>query len=471
MVAGLAAAALWLGWRSRGWPLVHDAPILHYVAWRIGEGAVPYRDLFDMNFPGIYLVHLGVLRLLGGGDLAWRIFDLAWLALASLAVAALAAPWGPVAAAGGALFFAVHHLAGGAWQAGQRDAVLCLFLLLGALGVARWLERRRGVAELAWGGLALGAGITIKPHAVALAGALGLLVAAGAWRVGTWSPPVALAAGVAAAPLAVLAWLAAVGALPAWWAILVDYLLPLYARVGRPAAWGFHRWHVWIPVGAAVLASLDGAAARRALGPRHAVAAVGLAYGVLHYFGQGKGWEYHAYPAAAFAAVLLFSEVEPLWRRRRWAGTALAAVLGLVAAMLAAKGAEASDAAWIAAKTRRVDGLVRELEARLGPGDLVQVLDTTEGGIHALLRLHRRQPSRFLYDFHFFHDTERPVIRALRAELVRDLDARPPRVVVLFERGWPGGGYERIERFPALRDRLAAYRLAVERDGYRLYAK
>ncbi|MBI4637470.1 MAG: hypothetical protein HY727_14075, partial [Candidatus Rokubacteria bacterium] len=41
-----------LTWRSRSWPLVHDGPIMHYIAWRIAEGAVPYRDLFDMNFPG-----------------------------------------------------------------------------------------------------------------------------------------------------------------------------------------------------------------------------------------------------------------------------------------------------------------------------------------------------------------------------------------------------------------------------------
>ena len=47
-----------------GWPLVHDAPIMHYVAWRIAEGAVPYRDLFDMNFPGVYLLHLLVVTTL-----------------------------------------------------------------------------------------------------------------------------------------------------------------------------------------------------------------------------------------------------------------------------------------------------------------------------------------------------------------------------------------------------------------------
>src|SRR6185503_7005295 len=79
-----AASALllaYLAWASRGWPLIHDAPLMHYIAWLIGQGAVPYRDAFDMNLPGVYLLHLAVLRVGGADDLSWRLFDLGWLAL------------------------------------------------------------------------------------------------------------------------------------------------------------------------------------------------------------------------------------------------------------------------------------------------------------------------------------------------------------------------------------------------------
>src|SRR5215207_7013337 len=138
---------------------------MHYIAWRIADGAVPYRDVFDMNFPGVYLVHLAVVTLLGPGDAAWRVFDLGVTALAAIAVAAIAAPWGRVAATGGAGFFAAYHLASGAWNAGQRDFLLCPCLLAGALGVARWAEGG-GLRQVLGGGVALGAGLTIKPHAV-----------------------------------------------------------------------------------------------------------------------------------------------------------------------------------------------------------------------------------------------------------------------------------------------------------------
>src|SRR5262245_41573476 len=106
LVAGLVGVAGYVGRLSLSWPLIHDAPIMHYIAWRIGEGAVPYRDLFDMNFPGVYLIHLGVLRVFGAGDVGWRLFDLAWLGMTSAAAGWLASGWGRLAAAGAALSFA-----------------------------------------------------------------------------------------------------------------------------------------------------------------------------------------------------------------------------------------------------------------------------------------------------------------------------------------------------------------------------
>ena len=188
--------------------------------------------------------------------------------------------------------------------------------------------------------------------------------------------------------------------------------------------------------------------------------------------GQGKGWEYHLYPLAVFAIVLLFSEVAPaLARLRSPAAVPLLATVLIAGALLGAKAAGTSPAGWERDKAARVEALAAELAARLGPGDTVQVLDTTGGGIHALLRLGVREPTRFVYDFHFFHDTEQPTIRALREELVRGLQARPPRLIVVFETGWPAGGYKRLESFAALRERLAGYDLVRPGPGYRIYAQ
>ncbi|MBI2203072.1 MAG: hypothetical protein HYU41_04345 [Candidatus Rokubacteria bacterium] len=170
LIGGLGLIGIYVLWSSLPWPLIHDAPIMHYVAERIAGGAVPYRDLFDMNQPGVYLVHLVVLRVLGGSDLAWRVFDLAWLAVTAVLAARFARPWGLGAAAGAAALVSVYHLASGAWQAGQRDFVLCAFLLAASLATARYLEGSAGATGLALAGLALGAGIVLKPHAASSRG-------------------------------------------------------------------------------------------------------------------------------------------------------------------------------------------------------------------------------------------------------------------------------------------------------------
>jgi hypothetical protein len=472
-LAGGVGTALvgWLVWRSLTWPLVHDAPLMHYVAWRIGQGAAPYRDLFDMNFPGVYLLHGLVVWTAGTGDLAWRLFDLAWLALLALGAAAFAAAWGRPAAGAAAGLLALYHLGGGAWQAGQRDFLLCPFLLVGALGVARWLESGRRSA-LAWGGVALGAALTVKPHAVVLAAALTVLVAATAWRAGGgWAPLTIFAGSLAAAPLGIVAWLAMAGALSSWRAIVLEYLVPLYSRLGRTADWSVYRGEVWIPLGAGVLLSALGAGAAGRFAARHAVAGLGVLYGIVHFLAQGKGWEYHLYPLATFAIVLLVAEMPAA--RSGWRPRAIPVVLSVVigAVLLTDRALAVSPAGWERDGAERAHRLAAELAPRLSPGATVQVFDTTGGGIHALLRLGVREPTRFIYDFHFFHDTTHPTIRALRAELLRDLDARPPALIVLFEQGWPAGGYERFEAFAGLADRLLEYDVIQVGPGYRIHAQ
>jgi hypothetical protein len=454
---------------SVSWPLVHDAPILHYIAQRIAAGAGPYRDLFDMNQPGAYLIHLGLLRVAGAGDAAWRAFDIGWLAVTCAVVFAFARAWGAAAGAGAAALFGTYHVAGGAWQAGQRDFLLCVFLLGASAVIASWGDSRPAGWRLALAGALLGAGITLKPHALAFACGLGVLVVFAAVRRRAAVRALAMyAAGLCLPPAVVLAWLAARGGLRAWRDIVVDYLVPLYSRLTRPEDWAFWRVEVWFALGAAALVSVGAAAWYGRFDWRRAIAVMGLGYGVLHFVGQRKGWEYHLYPLAAFASVLAFSEVEALVARRRVVLGGLVALSLLASgATLARRGHDTVAAGWVRDKEAVVTSLVDDLARRWTAADTIQVLDTTEGGVHALLRLGAQTPTRFLYDFHFFHDVRHPTIQGLRDELVRDLAARRPRFVVLFERGWPAGGLDRFEHFPALARFLESrYRTTTRRAGY-----
>jgi hypothetical protein len=476
VVAGFAALAAVLLVRSLPWPIIQDAPVMHYIAWRIGEGDVPYRDLYDINQPGVYVLHLSVLRTLGAGDAAWRAFDLAWLGATAGAIALLAAPWGAVAAAGAALAFSAYHLAGGAWQAGQRDFLMCVFLIAGAVAVVRWLERRGGTWSLVGAGLMLGAAIGLKPYAALFAGALGVVILVASVRRRDLGDALraltGYVAGTVAIPAALALWLALAGGLRAWIDVIFGYAIPVYGHLGRSAPWLGHRWLGWIPLGIAAGGALIAAVLTRRADARHLVAALGIVYGVVNYVGQSKGSEYHLYPLATFVCLLAFSALKPaLTAGRPWLNATFTVALAAALVLLATKGLEASDAPWIWDKERRVRVLVDDLSRGLAPGDTVQVLDIADGGLQALLRLHVRQPTRFLYDVFFFHEAERPVVRAIRAEFVAALEARPPRFIVLM-RGWPSGDYDRIRYFPALAELLARrYDVLVTREGHRLYAR
>ena len=491
ILAASGALAAYLAWRSLDWPLIHDAPLMHYIAWVIGQGGVPYRDVFDMNLPGVYLIHGSVIGLLGGGDLAWRLFDLGWLAATGALLWAYARPLGTGPAWAGAVLFTLYHLSGGAWRVGQRDFLLCLFLLAGAYGVARSIERRGALGPLVWGGLALGMGMTVKPHAGVFWLGAAALAGWGAWRGGR-SPlaaPGTVLAAALVAPALVFGWLGWRGGLGPFVAVFTGYVVPLYSHVGRVPLWqpfGDYRfgWALWGLL--AILAVLGLSTPAPGVEARKAVAALGAVSGALHFALQGKGWEYQLYPLAVFLCALAPFALRRLslaaWERHghpsmplRFPVLRRAAALVLFAAtamVLGAKGVDALEEPWIADKARRVAALTRDLAPLVPPGATVQVMDVTEGGIHALWSLRLRQPTRFIYDFHFFHDTGDARIVALREEFVAGLAGHLPAAIVVLRDTWNRPGYERLADWPEVARLLArSYRLAVEGDGYRIYVK
>jgi len=281
-------------------------------------------------------------------------------------------------------------------------------------------------------------------------------------------------------PALVFGWLAWRGGFEPFVAILTGYVLPLYGHVGRVSVMQAFTWYAYGRLLWGLLAILgllavlgpvpEGARARRAL------ALLGAGYGWLHFWAQGKGWEYHLYPLALFVCALVpFALVRLSSRRslapalRRWASLT---VFSAAVVVLGFKGVDALDAPWIADKAQRVEALTHDLARLVPPGGTVQVMDVTAGGIQALLRLGIREPTRFIYDFHFFHDVADPRIQALGREFVSGLETAPPAAIVVMLDSWNRPGYDRLREVPGLEALLDhAYVLAVEGDGYRIYEK
>ena len=188
----LAVAVAALLWRSLGWRVVGDAAIFHFIALQMQMGAVPYRDIVDINMPLIYLIHAAVVAVAGMSDVAWRIFDLAAAAVLSGLILTLVWPAGRAAAVHAALIVLVIHLLLGPYAAGQRDYLMSIAALGAALASARSAEwPRRRWLNLVLAGAFAATAAAIKPTGILL---LGLPVAAtggvdGATRAGSRPVP------------------------------------------------------------------------------------------------------------------------------------------------------------------------------------------------------------------------------------------------------------------------------------------
>ena len=226
--------------QSLGWRLQFDTAIMHYVAYLINEhGFAPYRDIFDINMPGSYLVHMAIGKIVGYSDQAFRIVDITWL-LATLTVTWLIMkPAGRVAAWASCLLFGLIYIGGGAYMGFQRD-----FLAIFPMAVALLITTRRRtwhsikLVHFLLGVLFAFAAL-IKPHMVI---GLPTLVVYSCMQGDYGSQPIlklmkAYFLGVFFALLGLLftlaipvLWLWKIGSIQSFWEILSSYL-PLYVQM------------------------------------------------------------------------------------------------------------------------------------------------------------------------------------------------------------------------------------------------
>ena len=471
VLAGLAMASRW--------PLVHDAPLMHYVVFLMDHGLAPYRDIVEMNMPGAYMQEWAVVHTLGGGAHGWFHWDALTGVAAILSGMWIAGPGRRWAGLAGAGMGYLWHLEDGAWNLGQRDWVVAV-LLLAAFGCL--FECRRSGRALWMGGFIClcGAASSIKPLVI-LAPALVLPITlwldrAQARRMLGWTAAGAIPP-IAACLLFLARWhvwrefLATLQGLTAYYATLQAQGLPFLAANALPKP-------VFLALAAAVcLYVLQRSWKNWESNFLLLGSLVGLAFFLL----QRKGWNYHRYTAIAFVMLWLMIEIDRSLRSaeatRRYAAAIVLAVatLGLPLKCLYDQRRTFYDMATI-------DHLQQDL-TRLGGAQLsgsVQCLDMARAGcINVLYRMRLMQATGFIYDFYLFPERDTPVTGQLQASFLAATTARPPRVLILSSQIWPGDrfGYDELDRWPAFRDFLEAnYTLASSYQqspgpspGYQLY--
>ncbi len=149
---------------SLTYPLGPDDSAYAYVARRLLQGDVLYRDLYESKL-GIYFLYASVFRLFGDTTLALRAFDLAWQVVTAGFVVALSAEVMDLrrAAIAGVLY-TLFYMDTNFWSMASADSFLNLPSLIALLA---WVHcRKRGELSWAvWAGLGLGAAMLLRPTA------------------------------------------------------------------------------------------------------------------------------------------------------------------------------------------------------------------------------------------------------------------------------------------------------------------
>ena len=218
-------------------PLTNDAILFDLQTRLFSEGAVPYRDVLEPNFPGVLWIHSAVRGVLGKSSEALRLFDLVVITAVTWLLGRLTMKSGGTSQSAVWLSAAVltFYLSSTEWCHCQRDTWLLLPIL-----AATWLRLHRlgndlpsAAALCVAEGFLWGAGLWLKPYAALVAVAVWLVTLRGfrSPRQGLMDTAWVLLGGLAAGAGG-LAWLVQTEAWPYWLETMQQWN-PRYLAAGR----------------------------------------------------------------------------------------------------------------------------------------------------------------------------------------------------------------------------------------------
>ena len=463
LLAAVALALIVLTWR---WPLVWDAQVFHYIHFLIDNGFAPYRDIPDINMPGVYVLEGWAMQFFGGSDLAWRIYDFTLLGVLTLAMVVVTLPYDWLAGLFAGVVFALLHANDGPWNSVERDEVMTVLIAVAYAFLFESMRRRKPWLLIGFG-LSMGMAATIKP----MTAPLGLvLLALAAWKVRKKNESVApyLSWSIAGAVVAggiVLSFLLRHHALHAF-IETARRTIPFYASL-QPSSTGtllrFLPKKVEIVMLPFALAVAPGN--KQWNNWERPSILLGIAFGIVSYLAQGKGYDYHRYPFAAFLLLWMATELALALRMTGW--RRCIGVAGLSAGILFAASLYLRHVEHLHADTDFVS-LENDL-ASIGASRLqrqIQCMDLVQGCYTALYHLKIVQSTGMMGDVLLFASEKSPVVDYYRDQYWKQLTSNPPAVIVLTNE-WFGhrSSFDKINQWPSfagyLRDN---YQLVIARN-------
>ncbi|AXC11039.1 hypothetical protein ACPOL_1695 [Acidisarcina polymorpha] len=489
--AVLSLSALFFIWKSIHWPIIGDASLMHYAVFLMNHGAAPYRDIYELNMPGSYLVEWVVMHTFGGGALGWRLFDLFLSLSATAAMMVIARPQGWGAGFWAGVLLLLIHGRDGIPQVGQRDLSLTVCLLVGYAFLFQSLRKNKPAFAVCFG-LIAGLAAAIKPTMLLLAPSALVLVY---WQLRKAGKP---ARGFVLAGLSGLLMIFAGFAAYLWrehalYAFMTTTreMVEYHAALGRRSATYLllHSISPILPLALGWLVLTLSMRKRPGWEGAHLLVAMGV--GMLSFSLQGKGFPYQRYPFLAFLLLIMAMSFAEATKDRR-SGVRVLGFAGLAfgAFVLAPiSSVKATEADW--RNLGNISLLQRDLssldEDRLSGG--VQCVDSISGCVNVLYRMKLIETSYVFYDEFLFGPASVPAVVRNREKFWADLDREPPAVIVVTAPLFPSGpdNYGKLAQWPQFAAYLQAhYSLAVQRtpmtpvkwwsraempDGYRIYLR
>ncbi len=462
-------------WWARTFPVVHDAAILHYVAWMISRGHAPYLQQVEINLPGVLMTEWATMRVFGADAAGlWRWDTFVGLCAVGTA-AALAGRGVRLAGACGAMLAWLVHLNDGAYNLGEREWLIAVLLMGAAWCAARCMEARQAMWMAPCVVLA-GWAATEKPFAVLMTLVLVGAALVDAWRPDAWRPDVWGAGDVRRAGNlqrnslpAVLGWSCAGGLLPAMATIVYFRHWPgsfaafwhtehtlgtWYAAQGNNSLrYLFFRvmsYPLLAVLGLGVYLAVRAQIWRERRG---ALLAAGFVIGVAMYVGQRKGFPYHVYPLLLIGLPLGFVCAQRAAESRAWDRRVIAAIVLLLGGLRLPLKIWRNHALNVYPVGTQ-QAVVADLR-RLGAASLngsVQCLDMTLGGcVGALYELRIEQPTGFVNDTMLFSGESRPFLADLQNKFLLELQSHPAKVIILSAHNWPKQddfSFSKLKRWP-----------------------
>ncbi|MBI2331145.1 MAG: hypothetical protein HYU84_03060 [Chloroflexi bacterium] len=468
---------------SLQWPIAHDEAPLFYEAFLMQNGQMPYRDFFDFQMPGSYLVYslLGILS--NFGALRIRILDLIILA-AILTITYLAMRrFGKIPALAAPMLFALKYLQGGPALSLQREYLILIFISLSIwIGATDSLDFRKRFIL----GLLYGLAATLKPHA-----ALGLvpfllfdiadLRQRHEFSLSLVAKQIILPTAIGfLIPVSLITlWLALTNSLTPFLTIILNYI-PLYTQInGEMAitssaermayllnqAWRLGGSGLWlIPTAFGIYLNRNR--------QTYLLASLAIIY-ALYPALTGQFFPYHyipfIYTIILVSSLSLSSNYQSPITNYSSFILLTVILLNLRPSQTFLRQLEGKD---IATSSDRATQISTFLEKNLEPGDEVQPLDWTGGSLLSMLETRAPIATSYVFDFYFYHHVSNPYIQSLRADFMTQLTESKPRFIIevtSIDKPWISGE-DTSRDFPELRAFLAEhYSVTIEREDYIIY--